>query len=535
MNKNNDYKKNRSRKQDRKILIMLLALVMMLSGSLMNPVAAYANYTKCDKGFVYNNGLNGIYISINTAPYNTIFIDRRYQGNFVSVAYDYDGCGWFATARARQLTGKSQMNYIWAAQNWWTRYTQFGFKRVQKGGGIPKGKSIAVWYPSNVHPYGHVAIVEKVNGNTITLSEGGASNAWFSPRPNLKPYGYCILRQTTKNSLESLGKFMGYIDLGVGAPKEISPTGLTVTSKVSVAINGTAQVNATYKPANTSASKKGIAWTSSNTRIATVDKNGKVTGKAAGTATITATCTANKKATASCKVTVTKKILSTSVSISKKSLTLNSGNSATLTASVNPVKASSKSIKWTTSDPTVATVTRNGKVKAVAPGTAVITAAADDGNSKAACTVTVLMANGVYRLKHVGTGKMMNYAWGWREFAYKPIFLDKRDGSVEQTFRFRHISNGKYEVDIMHKEGGVMNVWTSKTVANGQKIGSWVKTNDDTQRFLVTHVGNGKYILRSAQNSNLAVAPDGSARGYLKLVNYNRNDKNQQWTFEKVN
>jgi hypothetical protein len=47
-------------------------------------------------------------------------------------------------------------------------------------------------------------------------------------------------------------------------------------------------------------------------------------------------------------------------------------------------------------------------------------------------------------------------------------------------------------------------------------------------------VGGGKFILRSAQNRNLAVAPDGSTRGYLKLVNYNAGDKNQQWTLEFV-
>lgn len=143
------------------------------------------------------------------------------------------------------------------------------------------------------------------------------------------------------------------------------------------------------------------------------------------------------------------------------------------------------------------------------------------------------LQEGVYKLKHVGTGKMMNYAWGWKEFAYKPIFLDKRDGSVEQTFRFRPVSNGKYEIDIMHKEGGVMNVWTSKTVSEGKKIGSWRRTYDDTQRFLVTYVGKNTIILRSAQNSNLAVAPDKSARGYLQLVKYNKNDKNQQWVIEK--
>ena len=514
----------------RSLLTVMLVILTMLAG-LAQPCSAFAA-TSCTKGVVYQNGLAGINISINKAPYNTIFIDDRLQSGYGIYAYGPYGCAWFASARAREVTGKSNVNIIRGAENWWTNGTSMGFKKLSKGAKL-QHKAIAVWYPSGTHPDGHVAVVETVIGTKVYLSEGGASNTWFSPRPDLRPYGYCVLRETTQAKLEGLGKFMGYIDLGVGFQMDVVPTGLTIPSTAKVDINGTVQLNVTYKPSN--ATKKGITWTSSNKNVATVDSSGKVKGLKAGTATITATSTANTKAKAACTVTVSGKVLSTSVSISKTSLSLDFGKSATLSAAVSPSNASNKTITWASSDKSVATVDSKGLVKAVGPGLCRITASSGDGRSRVECTVTVSLKNGgVYRLKHVGTGKMMNYAWGWKEFQYKPIFLDKRDGSVEQTFRFRHISGGKYEIDIMHKEGGVMNVWTSKTVGAGQKIGSWTKTNDDTQRFYVTPVGDGKFILRSAQNKNLAVAPDGSARGYLKLVNYNAGDKNQQWTLEFV-
>lgn len=529
MNMKNFYTRECNRKSIRRILIFVLTLSLMISGSLMSPLDAYAATTRCDKG-IYKNGLGGINININAAPYNTIFVKN--QGGFERHAYGQSGCAWFASARAKQLTGKN-IRYIWDANSWWNKYSSFGFGRIPKGKGIPKGKSIAVWFKSGKHPDGHVAIVEKVDGNKVILSEGGAWNGWFNPKPNLKPYGYCVLRETKRSDLESMGKFMGYIDLKVGGT--IVPTGLSITSSLSIAPKGKAQISLTYKPSNVTSSQKGIIWTSSNPLVAFVDMNGKVTGLIPGTATITATCLANTKVKATCKVTVSKskKVRSTSVSINKRAVTVLAGNGETLTATVNPGNAANKSIKWTTSNSGVATVSSSGRVTGVAPGTATITATAGDGYSKTTCSVTVLMANGVYKLKHVGTGKMMNYAWGWREFAYKPIFLYQRDGSVEQTFRFRHISSGKYEIDIMHREGGVMNVWTAKTVSAGQKIGSWSKTHDDTQRFLVTFVGKNKIVLRSAQNNSLAVAPDGSARGYLKLVNYNPSDRNQQWMIER--
>lgn len=67
---------------------------------------------------------------------------------------------------------------------------------------------------------------------------------------------------------------------------------------------GTSKTLRAYDPAN-SAYKLSIQWKSSNTKIATVDKNGKITAKSVGKATITATL--NSKIKATCKVTVTPK------------------------------------------------------------------------------------------------------------------------------------------------------------------------------------------------------------------------------------
>lgn len=75
----------------------------------------------------------------------------------------------------------------------------------------------------------------------------------------------------------------------------------------------TAQLKVTYRPSYTTDDKT-IRWSSSNTSVATVDGNGKITAVGSGTATITAAC-GSKKAT--CVVTVTKaaKILSSSIQL----------------------------------------------------------------------------------------------------------------------------------------------------------------------------------------------------------------------------
>ena len=78
----------------------------------------------------------------------------------------------------------------------------------------------------------------------------------------------------------------------------------------------------------------------------------------------------------------------TSVTLNKTSLTLDRGKTATLTATVAPANATDKTITWSSSDTSVATVNQSGIVMAVSEGSATITAASSNGK-KATCTVKV--------------------------------------------------------------------------------------------------------------------------------------------------
>ena len=145
-----------------------------------------------------------------------------------------------------------------------------------------------------------------------------------------------------------------------------------------------ATLKATVKPDN--ATDKTVTWSTSDSKIATVD-NGKVTAVKAGTAKITAK--AGEK-TVTCDVTVKAPVIAvTSVTLDKTTLSLPEGGSATLKATVKPDNATDKTVTWSTSDSKVATV-KDGKVTAVKAGTAKITAKA--GEKSASCTVTVTAA-----------------------------------------------------------------------------------------------------------------------------------------------
>ena len=81
----------------------------------------------------------------------------------------------------------------------------------------------------------------------------------------------------------------------------------------------------------------------------------------------------------------------TGISLNKTSTSIEAGKTETLTATILPAEATDKSVTWTSSNTSVATVDASGVVTAVATGEATITAEASNG-STATCTVTVTAA-----------------------------------------------------------------------------------------------------------------------------------------------
>ncbi len=174
------------------------------------------------------------------------------------------------------------------------------------------------------------------------------------------------------------------ITLEVSGP--VSVTGVSLNKTALTLAEGLSEtLVATVSPSG--ATNKKVTWTSSNSTVASVDQNGKVTANEAGNATITVE-TEDGGFTANCEVTVTAVYHVTGVALNKTQLSLNVGASETLTPTVSPSNATDKSVTWSSSNSSVASVS-NGTVTAVAAGSATITVKTNDGNKTATCTVTV--------------------------------------------------------------------------------------------------------------------------------------------------
>ena len=135
---------------------------------------------------------------------------------------------------------------------------------------------------------------------------------------------------------------------------------------------------------------KAVTWSSADESIATVDADGFVTGVAVGATTVTVT-TVDGGFTATCAVTVlqgTKAV--ESVSLNTGTLKLVVGFTYTLVPTVLPADASDKSVTWTSSNSSVASVDASGRVTALTYGTTTVTATTVDGGFTASCVVTVV-------------------------------------------------------------------------------------------------------------------------------------------------
>lgn len=128
------------------------------------------------------------------------------------------------------------------------------------------------------------------------------------------------------------------------------------------------------------------SWASSNKKIVTVDKNGKIkAGTKTGTAKITATLKSGKKATLKVKVQ-TAKVKTTKISGLKKKLTIKKGKSVTLKPVVSPITSQEK-VTYRSSNKKIATVSSKGVVKGRRKGTVTITVKSGKVTKKIKITV----------------------------------------------------------------------------------------------------------------------------------------------------
>lgn len=224
---------------------------------------------------------------------------------------------------------------------------------------------------SNVNaPTSNTEVTEPNNEVTIPTEDNSDIEEPTTDYDNEEPSSRYVEYPTEPEMKETTYTLPKVKDTNVYVKKIIlNKTKATVLSDKSV------KLVAKVYPKN--ANNKKLLWTSSNKRIATVEK-GVVVGLRNGTVKITAKTTDGSKLSAQCVVTVKQAV--SSIKLNKNLITNKKGSKITLKAKVTPTKASNRTVKWQSSNKKIATVSNKGVVTVKGKGYATIKCTSGDGS-----------------------------------------------------------------------------------------------------------------------------------------------------------
>lgn len=320
-------------------------------------------------------------------------------------------------------------------------------------------------------------------------------------------------------------------------PTEVKVSSIKLNDTSKTLYNGkSTTLKATVFPIN--ATNKSLTWKSSNTKVATVDKNGKVKALKVGNAIITATSTDGSNVSAQCKIKVVQRV--TKITLNKSIINLSKkGKTAKLKAKVYPNNAYDKSVNWTSNNKKVATVDKNGKIKATTnKGTTYVNAIAKDGSkirtrilvvvgekvkkitlNKTSITLSRSTKNITYQLKKSIKNKNATYKCVSWYSSNKNVATVNSNGKV--TIKHR----GKVVITVKAKDGSnksakckiIVKQLVTKLSYNSKKQAKEVYRNK-TIKFAVTVVpsnANNKGLTYSSSNKKVATV---NSKGVIKGI-----------------
>ncbi|MCQ2549087.1 MAG: Ig-like domain-containing protein [Lachnospiraceae bacterium] len=197
----------------------------------------------------------------------------------------------------------------------------------------------------------------------------------------------------------------------------------------------------------------------------------------------------------------------TGVSLDNSSLELPIDQTATLKVTVEPEKASNKTVRWKSSNPAVAAVDDAGTVKAVGKGEATITATSEDGGITASCTIKVIEQTTTVTEIALSTNTLSLKVGGTATLTATV----KPDTATNKTVTFTSDKTEVASVDTAGKVTAKAVGSATITAKSGDKTATCKVTvnadpKTDTTTLLKDRSGNQLYILKDGKYIEAKVA-----------------------------
>ena len=273
------------------------------------------------------------------------------------------------------------------------------------------------------------------------------------------------------------------------------------------------QVTLTAKASPENATMQQVVWTSGSEKLATVDANGTVTGIKRGNARIIATAVDGSNVRANFNLKVVQ--IPESVTLAAEEVTIDVGKNQAVKAVVAPKDADNKKLIWSSSDESVATVGKDGRIKAVALGECVVTCTCEAADSVSA-SVKVHVQQPVKKVAFTDK-KAFAYVGETTQLTWTVEPADATNQTIEFT-------SSKPAVATVDENGVVTGVSAGEAVINA------VTTDGSKRRAKIT-VKVGEHVSGVHMKRRHAYIDAGeSAQATAIIEPKNAINKNMTWT-----
>ena len=267
-----------------------------------------------------------------------------------------------------------------------------------------------------------------------------------------------------------------------------------------VAAGSTLQLSAECQPEN--ASIKDVTWSSRNPGIATVDEHGLVTGVQKGAATITATAGDGSKVVGSVMISVTQPVSSLAFSTAELSVVV--GRTAQARVTAQPANATDKSVEWSSSDESIATV-KNGIISGKKAGTCTIIATSKS-NPEVSASVPLTVKQLITKIECVNDPSELSILVGQSRQLYWKISPD--DATI-QTLNFKTQHKTVVTVDengvITAVGRGVASVYAVAQDGSGKQGAAKINV---IQPVTGVHLNREHYLIQLYQAGRITAYPE---------------------------
>ena len=266
---------------------------------------------------------------------------------------------------------------------------------------------------------------------------------------------------------------------------------------VGLDVGETLQLTVVFDPREVS--DKTLVWNTSNPSAVTVSEDGLITAVGDGNATITAK--AYNGLVAKCETTSTTNVIPiTGITLSSNDIKLQVGDGYTLKATIAPSNATSKNVRWTSSNTSVAKV-NNGVILALKEGSATITATTNNGKTATAKVTITRKVVEPYNITLDKNNVTINVG-GKASFSATITPNNADNKSVTWSSSDKNIatvSNGQ----VTGVKTGTVTI-TAKTV-NGKTATATVKVTDEVINVTSISLNSTSLTLNSGATATLKV------------------------------